>query len=239
MYYYIDGYNLLFRLLYSGKDFSIKRQQLIEELSEKLKALEVDATIIFDSQYRQEEGTRSHYKHLEIIFTSPGETADERIIEEVQAEKQPNQVTVVTSDKKLAWFARRCHAGTESAEEFLDWVNKRYKNKQRQKYQQAKKEPEQKVKVVPAKKVAEPIKTAPPPVEKPAEGGFNYYLTSFQTRFEQLEEKRKPKKDEANKRRPTPKKLKIPKSEIEEERSFSEIDRWIRIFEKKLSENGV
>jgi predicted RNA-binding protein with PIN domain len=237
MYYYIDGYNLLFRLLYSGKDFSIKRQQLIEELSEKLKALEIDATLIFDSQYRQEESTRSHYKHLEIIFTSPGETADERIIEEVQAEKQPNQVTVVTSDKKLAWFARRCHAQTESAEEFLEWVNKRYKNKQRQKYQQAKKEPEQKVKVASDKKVVEPIKEVDPPVEKPVEGGFNYYLTSFQSRFEQMEEKRKPIKEEGKQRKPTPKKLKIPKSEVEEERSFSEIDRWIRIFERKLSED--
>jgi hypothetical protein len=35
----------------------------------------------------------------------------------------------VTSDKRLAWAARRRLAKTESVEEFLAWLNKRFYNK--------------------------------------------------------------------------------------------------------------
>lgn len=221
MYYYIDGYNLLFRLLYSDRDFSVKRQQLIEELSDKLKQIEIDATIVFDSHYRQEESTRTHYHHLEIIFTSPGETADDRIIAEVEAETNPHHITVVTSDKKLAWFARRCHAKTESIEQFLDWMNKRYKKRQ--------KEIPKKAPIIPKPIVAKKPLPAP---EKPPESCFEYYLKTFESRLDKLEES-KPR--EPSKRKPTPKKRKIP-NVVEEEKSFSEMDRWLRLFESRLRE---
>ena len=52
--------------------------------------------------------TRSHYDELEILFTAEGETADEYIIDEIKNHPHPQQETVVTSDKKLAWHVRHC-----------------------------------------------------------------------------------------------------------------------------------
>lgn len=241
MHYYIDGYNLLFRLLYAGHDFSIKRQQLIEELNEKLQFLQVNATLVFDSHYQSEPGTRSHYRHLEILYTSPGESADERIISEIQEERHLAHITVVTSDKKLAWFARRCNASTETVEQFLEWVNKRCKNKLRQEKQQAEKKT---LKAVEAKKPAlKPKPKGPPSPEAPAEACSDYYLTAFQSRLENLEEEKKPQspKVSARKSRNPKKKPKIPREVCEEDKdSLSDMDRWMRIFERKLhKDNGA
>jgi len=128
MHYLVDGYNFLFRLNADPKNLTERRQQLINDLGTKAQLLNLQVTLVFDSQYQQGESTRSHYKELEILFTSYGETADDRIIEEVQAAAKPKQIVVVTSDKKLAWFARRCEAQTQSIEDFNTWLEKRYRN---------------------------------------------------------------------------------------------------------------
>lgn len=223
MHYYIDGYNLMFRLLHDADSLTERRQQLIIDLNNKIQFLELDVTIVFDSQFLPGESTRGHFKQLEVLFSGYGETADDLIIEKVRAESKPKQVTVVTSDKKLAWFARRCDANTESVEHFIKWINQRHRNKLRK--------PLKKVGVVLTLPVI-PVSESPTVASAPEEC-FDYYLKQFEEGLEKLEvPKPKPVEMEQKKQKHTKK----PKKNLEREKGVSDMDRWLRIFEGKAQD---
>lgn len=178
MHYYIDGYNLMFRVLHKQEgNLQTQRQQMIDDLTRKIEFLELDVTFVFDAQYQPCDSSRSFFRNLEILFTAHGETADEAIINEIKSESNPRQQIVVTSDKKLAWFARRCSVKTETVEEFTTWLNKRYQNKLRhQKSPPLLKKAT--TKSVPQVELSEksPLKT--PPSHQP--GSIEYYLAVFE-----------------------------------------------------------
>lgn len=219
----------MFRLLQASNSLTERRQKLIEELNLKVHLLELDVTVVFDSYYQIGESTRSHFHNLEILFTSYAETADDLIVEEVKAEPNPRDVTVVTSDKKLAWFVRNCTAKTESVESFLKWLDKRYQNRMR------------KPKV---KKVIAPIELIPkalpssqlkkidqPTLKSTLDECFNYYLETFEKETEQLflsSAKKKEKRQQAKNKNRSPNR-KPPKSNIEQ--GISDTERWLRLFE--------
>lgn len=132
MHYYIDGYNLLFRTLRTDDELRRQREVLILELEAKVNFLQLDVTLVFDSHYRPDDGSYFHYNTLKICFTAEKESADDFIVKEIKASLKPTQQIVVTSDKLLADRCRRLSAKTEKIEEFIGWINKRYKNRKRQ-----------------------------------------------------------------------------------------------------------
>lgn len=162
----MDGYNFIFRFLQDEDDLAKKRQQLIKDLNEKAQKLHLNITIVFDSQYREGESTRSHFQSVAVHFTSQGETADEYILKAIQGEIK-GQATVVTSDKKLALFSKLTHAKTETIEQFVNWINRRQKNVTTPKKHKEKEPP----KVVPKKK--KPTKA------DSVEQCHDYYLEQF------------------------------------------------------------
>ncbi len=177
MRYYIDGYNLLFRCLYKHYALSEGRQRMLEELSRKSENLNLNITIIFDAQHRLEGTSWAYLRYLEIIFTKSGETADELILEKIQSDLHVKQKTVVTSDRKLASQVRHCRVKTESVEEFLSWLNQRYRNYLR------------KTAVTPPAKSKQPLPEirsyiSPPPTATFDEC-FGYYLETFQASSEE------------------------------------------------------
>lgn len=131
MHYYLDGYNLMFRILQATEDFRAIREKIISDLSVKIQLLDLDVTLVFDAKYQRGELARSRNHSVEILYTAEGETADEFIISELKSDCKPSDHTVVTSDKKLAYQARLCHSHTETVEHFIAWLNKRCKNKLR------------------------------------------------------------------------------------------------------------
>lgn len=225
MHYYVDGYNLMFRILYGEDEISAQRQQLIDDLNRKIQLLELEVTIVFDAQYQYGDSSRSHFQNLEILFTAHGETADELILEEIKAEPNPHQVTVVTSDKKLAWFARRCAAKTESVEQFVEWVNTRFKNKIRK----------QKLGIPQAKNKEVKITLTKPKRPIPGitpEESFDFYLTQFQESFEKIRatEVKKPSSLSQQQKKGIKKPPRAPKKES----GVSDMDRWKKLFEQRL-----
>jgi hypothetical protein len=250
MHYFIDGYNLLFRFLHDDNKLSDQREAVIHDLNTKIEILELEVTLVFDAQYQLGETSRSHYDNLEILFSGHGETADDLILEEIKRELRPRQVVVVTSDKKLAWFARRCSAKTESVEFFMDWLNRRYKNKLR-----ALKNPKS-VRALPSalsgKKHSEDVLQAeqsqlqsqpqPKVVKVPSakstpEECFDYYLDLFQSEANKIIESRAQKKQaqaESQKAKPKRKGKKPP--ERLEPPILDHTDRWLKIFEQKLKD---
>ncbi len=219
MHYYIDGYNLLFRILRAGDDLTKQRETIIEDLSHKIALLGIDATLVFDSQYQLGESTRSHLRNLEILYTDYQQTADDLILKELKREPNPQQHTVVTSDKKLAWYARRKSAKTETVEEFFAWLNKAYKNKLRHQ-KQAKESPKE----IPKKKET-PVKPAQPSTQASANECFDFYLQQFEKEAEALTPPTSPSPPEKEPKR----RSKIPKKAKDDAQSL--MDHWLKAFQ--------
>lgn len=227
MHYYIDGYNLLFRLVPAAVDLRKERERIIRDLNKKVLLLNLDISIVFDSTFQEGERTRSHYQGLEILFTAEGETADDYIIDEIKNSPKPHLETVVTSDKKLASIVRRDAAHTESIETFLLWLNKAYQNKKKPAKSVAKSE-----RPAPKKKPPEPKKlTLPPPTTDP-ESCFDYYEKVFEAELKLLlaeESKVKAEKKSAKKPSKPPRKKISPRLAPTSE---SDMERWLKAFEQ-------
>ncbi len=130
MHYFIDGYNLLFRLVKAGeKSLQLQREKIIEDLGRKINVLNLDATIVFDSYYQQGLRSKNYILNFEILFTDEGETADECILDELRRVPFPKQQVVVTSDKKLAWQARLKGAQTQTVETFFSFLQQKWRKK--------------------------------------------------------------------------------------------------------------
>lgn len=223
MHYYIDGYNLMFRVLRAGDDLAVQREQVIEELYRKVSFIGLDVTIVFDSQYNPSESTRSNLRAMAIHFTDHAETADDYILSELKTESEPFNHTVVTSDKKLAYLARLRAAKTESVEEFMALLNKRYKNKLRQK-----KNPIIKTEPKP------PPKPKDPTADDPAESCFDFYLRQFESEFDDILKKEPPPKP--IKEVKVKKKSKKPKKGKPDGESI--LEKWTKAFERDLSKDA-
>lgn len=230
MHYFIDGYNLMFRVLRAGNDLQKQREFIVSDLNEKAQVLNLDVTVVFDAQYQSGEESRSHYQSLEICFTNQNETADEYILKNIKASPSPQNETVVTSDNKLAWGVRRLLAKTESIKQFMSWLNKRYENRLEKNRQEPKE--------LTQKKLSRPNSTSkensekelvPPQPGNTAANTFDYYLYQFEKKFRETAskgQKNQPKSEKKNKN------SKKPKPEQSQE---SDIERWQRIFEEKNS----
>jgi uncharacterized protein len=228
MHYFIDGYNLLFRLKRSSKDdLKSERQKIIQDLNEKVQILKLDATIVFDSQYHYGEAQRTHYNFLEILFSAEGETADDMIINELKSSSNPRLEIVVTSDKLLAWRVRRLSAKTESIDEFLGWLDKRYKKRKREAKSEKTMPAEPSITILePAPAKGKPSKAASP------EECFDYYLHEFEQEFEEKLKNEPPPNVEQPPSRYKEKQKKI------EEPPLSDEERWLKIFEDRSREEN-
>lgn len=188
MHYFIDGYNLMFRILRAGDDLQSQREKIIHDLHEKIQLLDLDVTLVFDAQYQYGDETRSHLHPLEICFTREGETADDYIIGALKAAPNHRQETVITSDNKLAWRARRHLAKTESIEEFMSWLNKRYRNKVAQMKQKRPASKPSTQRIIPSRT---PSKSSAPPKPGPTlNESFEYYLYEFEKKLRKSSEKK-------------------------------------------------
>lgn len=234
MHYYIDGYNLLFNYLHHRDTFQNQRDQIIEELSEKLKLVALDITIVFDAHYQLGEGTRSHFRDLEIFFTSQGETADDFILDRLKESKKPHTETVVTSDKKLAWLSKKLHAQTQSIEDFILWLNRLYKNKLKGN------------KLVP-KVIPKPIPKQTnqilPQHSSPSDR-LHFYEQLFESKFHKLMKEEKIRSTELKGETPQKRqRKKIPQDPFlsenaAEDKTQDDMERWLKIFEHKSKKEG-
>jgi len=244
MHYYIDGYNLLFRVSKAGGELQKQRQGIIKDLETKINFIGLDATLVFDAQHYEGESIRKHLNHLEIVFTASGETADEYILDRLKESSNPSKETIATSDKKLAWLSRRRHAYTQSVEEFIAWLNRRYSNKLRDKC--PKKVLTLKT-LVPSKQVdISPLIAEPAPVEQvirpkshaTAQECFDWYLKAFEQSYQEVvvEPKPSPEDNEPLYALPAIGAKRKKKSQMRENPLVTDLDRWLKLFERPLDD---
>lgn len=239
MHYYIDGYNLLFRLLQEKEDLQTVREQIIRDLNKIISQLRLNVTIVFDAQFQEGVSTQGHFNSLEILFTGFGETADAYIIQAIQHAPFPQKETVVTSDKELAYLVRNLSARVESVENFMYRIQRAYKNRT--------------FLSKGANKKNSFIKNSSPSVaslpvhqrDVSVDACMNHYATIFEAKWERIreqEELHKIKKEEDRVRAfpkkcpPRQRKRQLnPFKEpvvLGEEEGLSDQERWLRAFEK-------
>jgi predicted RNA-binding protein with PIN domain len=239
MHYYIDGYNLMFRILRAGNDLQTQRQKIIYELNRKAQLLELNITLVFDAQYQMGASTRLHYDCLEILFTDQGITADDYILDQIKQVKNPQLETVITSDKKLAWLVKLRSAKTETVEEFISWLNRRSKNKI------LRKKTDKKEDSTPSLKTSEevfvqPLDTSLPTSKTIPEKCFDYYLSQFEKNLQDLMVKEPSKLSDAVtkiKRKKLPKSKNLKKVKPQDGRSLEEF--WLEAFQRKVLDNDT
>jgi len=131
MHYYVDGYNLLFKNAWEHTATNLQeaRSRLIQELDRHASTLHITLTIVFDAPFQSDELKRGHFRSIEIIFTSKGQSADHYLIEHLQHRRSKTKVIVVTSDKPLARSVKSLGAAVVSVHDFLKSLRKRSQNK--------------------------------------------------------------------------------------------------------------
>lgn len=112
MLYLIDGNNLMGRkrsrreLLALLAEFSVKRRAKVQ--------------VVFDGAPERDFPEGSAYKGVKIAYSKNNSDAETRIKEMVEKSRHPRELTIVTSDRALAGYARSCSAKHLSVNEFLD-----------------------------------------------------------------------------------------------------------------------
>jgi predicted RNA-binding protein with PIN domain len=126
--YFVDGYNLLFKLSDSTWDLQSKRKAVIAFLEERISSLSLSLTVVFEGKHkRDEESGFHHFAYLKVLFTPQGESADAYFIDFLSHTFHPSHYTIVTSDKALSSQCRGLGAQTMGVQEFLQWIEKKGK----------------------------------------------------------------------------------------------------------------
>ena len=126
IYYYVDGYNLIFSMIESKHSLASQRQTIIRFLQKQFAIHHLSGMIVFDGAHRRdEESGRSYRSPLEIAYAPKGQSADAYIVEQVERAKNPKQVIVVTNDKGLTMHARSSGAKAQTNGEFLQFLGKK------------------------------------------------------------------------------------------------------------------
>lgn len=125
MLFLLDGYNILFSLVDSPKEFSNQRQEVISFLQKQFASLNLSGMLVFDGFHRRdEESGRGYESPLEIIYSPKGQNADSFILEQITLAKNPKDIKVVTNDAGLTRQARALGAHVQMNHAFIQYLGK-------------------------------------------------------------------------------------------------------------------
>jgi len=119
----VDGYNFIkgsppLRRL-EQIELQKAREGLLEQLVQYKRLKGHSFTVVFDGQQEGRlAGQRERYKGIEVVFSKPGQKADD-LLKRLAAEKRGG-ITVVTSDREVALFAEKKGAPVLAVEDFAD-----------------------------------------------------------------------------------------------------------------------
>lgn len=123
----VDGYNLLFTIgLPRGATGPGKledaRSSLLDFLAEHLQAGEASATtVVFDAKRSsRSENSQFQYRGISVRFAYEQDEADDLLELLISAFPHPNELLVVSSDRRVQTAARRRHAKVIDSESWLE-----------------------------------------------------------------------------------------------------------------------
>ncbi len=117
----IDGYNLLHQIpemaLLMQEDPEEARKALIERLRVYQKLRRHRITVVFDAWGQEEPRRKVNLKGIQVVFTAPGETADDYL--KRVAVKEKERAVVVSSDREIRSYVETYGAVSITSREFL------------------------------------------------------------------------------------------------------------------------
>jgi len=130
MRYLIDGYNLFFKIHQNVLPLQKKRENFLEDLDREIDALNMHATLIFDSNQEHADIFPSSKKleALEVVFSPKNLSADSYILELLTWDS--HLITLITSDRELALKATHLGVRTQSIEDFIALLLRRRSKKE-------------------------------------------------------------------------------------------------------------
>src|SRR5919199_371711 len=118
MSYLIDGNNVMAQRVGWHRDKRAARRGLLEELAQFAAARRVRVAVVFDGAPDEFFPDGASYRGVRVHYAARGSDADERIKALVEAARERRKLRVVTSDRALADYVRRCGVRVVAAGEF-------------------------------------------------------------------------------------------------------------------------
>jgi len=118
MPYLVDGNNVMAQRVGWHRDKARARRGLMEELAQYARARRVSVSVVFDGAPEEFFADGSSYKGVRVFYSERGSDADERIKRMVEETRGRRTLVVVTSDRRLADYVRRCGAQVVRSGEF-------------------------------------------------------------------------------------------------------------------------
>jgi predicted RNA-binding protein with PIN domain len=106
MPYIVDGNNVMGQTVGWHRDKSGSRRALLKRLAAFARAKKARVTVVFDGAPDRGAPDGSAVQGVKVMYAEPGSDADTRIEGLVDASPNPRGLTVVTSDRHLAFLVR-------------------------------------------------------------------------------------------------------------------------------------
>lgn len=100
------------------RDKRAARRRLLDELALYVQVRGASVGVVFDGAPEAHFADGSSYKGVRVFYAERGSNADERIKQLVEEARERRTLRVVTSDRALADYVRRCGAQVLRAGEF-------------------------------------------------------------------------------------------------------------------------
>ena len=138
MNYWIDGYNFFFRLTKNYTSMREQERELLEKLYQTMRHLKSPMTVVFDGREKDPpEALLRNLRSMKIVYTPAKQTADEYILEMLEAVQNPDQEMVVSSDRELLRRAKQKGARIQTIEEFLKSLSSKKSIEERKQTQES------------------------------------------------------------------------------------------------------
>ena len=118
MSYLIDGNNVMAQRVGWHRDKAGARRRLLGELARFARAAGVTVEAVFDGAPDEFFPDGSYFMGVRVFYAERGADADARIKRLVEGSRERRTLKVVTSDRALADYVRRCGAGVIRSGEF-------------------------------------------------------------------------------------------------------------------------
>ncbi|HVG29964.1 MAG TPA: NYN domain-containing protein [Pyrinomonadaceae bacterium] len=108
MSYLVDGNNVMAQRVGWHRDRPRARRALLDELARFAARKRVSVAVVFDGAPEDHFPEGSSYRGVRLHYAERGSDADSRIKTFVEAARERRTLRVVTSDRALADYVRRC-----------------------------------------------------------------------------------------------------------------------------------
>jgi predicted RNA-binding protein with PIN domain len=116
--YLIDGNNVMGQRVGWHRDKPRARRVLLDELAEFAARKGATVAVVFDGAPDESFPDGATYRGVRVHYAARGSDADTRIKALVEASRERRTLVVVTSDRALADYVRRCGARVTRSGEF-------------------------------------------------------------------------------------------------------------------------